>query len=90
MSRIVAFGEVLWDLLPTGPVLGGGKLSPRLQLPQPLGTRKHSVIEAKHFPVHTVTGLVAYLLALERHQAGMLKSRSSRIVRTHCGPPPSP
>ena len=26
-STIVSFGEVLWDLLPTGPVLGGAPLN---------------------------------------------------------------
>ena len=26
-STVVAFGEALWDLLPTGPVLGGAPLN---------------------------------------------------------------
>jgi fructokinase len=34
MSRIICFGEVLWDLLPSGPVAGGAPMNVAFQLNQ--------------------------------------------------------
>lgn len=39
---VIAFGEVLWDLLPTGPVMGGAPANVAFRL-QELGTETHLV-----------------------------------------------